>query len=172
MRRCFAYASLLLALTSSSGFAQAPLLAPTGPSSSEYAVPIAPPAADDPQQVRRELAAPLRNQFDALRTPANEEIKADVVTPEMWLYMQEMRRYDDPLQAVRRNAAARAAHRRARIAAMQWFGFSNTRPQANPMPFSDVYSPTWASNSWNPYTWIGAGNAWTAVRVEPLVITR
>jgi hypothetical protein len=123
----------------------------------------------EPTQVRRQLAAPLHNQYGGFRRPQAqfpEELKAETVTPEMWLYMQEMRRYDDPLQAVRRHAADRAAHRRARLAAMQWFGYSNTRPQANPMPMMDTYSPTWVSNSWNPYAWIGSGHGWTPIRVE------
>jgi hypothetical protein len=127
---------------------------------------------EESSQVRRPLAAPLHNQYGGVRRPQfqiPEELKAEVVTPEMWLYMQEMRRYDDPLQAVRRHAADRAAHRRARLAAMQWFGYSNTRPQANPMPMMDTYSPMWVSNSWNPYAWIGSGHGWTPIRVETYV---
>lgn len=187
MKRYFIYASLLIALAAARGLAQTPGLPSFNDvSPSDRADPFsevnsdaapAAPGANEPDdgaaQVRRQLAAPLRNQFDAYRRPQQfEDLKADVVTPEMWLYMQEMRRYDDPLQAVRRNAATRAAHRRSRLAAMQWFGFSNTRPQANPMPFMDIYSPGWISNSWNPYAWIGSGHAWTAVRAEPIIITR
>lgn len=179
MPRSIVYASLLFALAATRGMAQAPALTQDTASRA-----LAAPSADtgefgaaaetnSPDQVRRQLAAPLRNQFDPFRQrPQYEDLKAEVVTPEMWLYMQEMRRYDDPLQAVRRNAATRAAHRRSRLGAMQWFGFSNTRPQASPLPFMDVYSPTWVSNSWNPYAWIGSGNAWTAVRAEPVVIQR
>ncbi len=180
MSRAFIYASLLLVFAATRGMAQAPAFN-TETDSSFRAISPALTAADDvkveadsPDQVRRQLAAPLRNQYDAVRQRQQqyEELKTDVVTPEMWLYMQEMRRYDDPLNAVRRNAATRAAHRRSRLGAMQWFGFSNTRPQASPLPFMDVYSPVWVSNSWNPYAWIGTGHAWTAVRAEPIIIQR
>ena len=170
MNRSLVYASVLLAIAGSHCFAQSPRV-PAKPQPRGFINELQREAQDAP--VRRQLAEPLRNQFDRFgRQQAEPEIEADVVTPEMWLYMQEMRRYDNPLEAVRRNAATRASHRRARIAALQWFGFSNIRPQANPIPYNDVYSPTWTSNSWNPYTWTGAGNAWTAVRVEPIVITR
>jgi hypothetical protein len=185
MKRYFLYASLLMVLAGSRGLAQAPALPAAGGATPgpRHALPnpsFALPAPEDDSEtqgnaVRRQLAAPLHNQFDPIRRPQDEgqELKADTVTPEMWLYMQEMRRYDDPLNAVRAHAANRAAHRRSRLAAMQWFGFSNTRPQASPVPFMDMYSPTWVSNSWNPYAWIGSGHAWTAVRPEaPIVITR
>jgi hypothetical protein len=170
MKRTVLYASLLIAFAASQGFAQAPRVpAASGPGAG------APPVVgeESPDQVRRQLAAPLRNQFDPTRQQAPElELKTENVTPEMWLYMQEMRRYDDPLNAVRAHAADRAAQRRARLAAQAWFGFSNTRPQASPMPFTDMYSPTWVSNSWNPYGWIGSGHAWTTVRQDSIIITR
>lgn len=81
------------------------------------------------------------------------------MTPEMWFYQQEMRRYDDPRAAVRRKAEYRAAQRQRRIAAMEWYGFSNLRPQANPTPFaSGVYSPGWVSNNYrHPMQWSGGG---------------
>ncbi len=47
------------------------------------------------------------------------------MTPEMWFYIQENRRYDDPKQMVRRKAEFKAVQRQRRIAAMQWYGFSN-----------------------------------------------
>src|SRR5687767_11208109 len=58
-----------------------------------------------------------------------------VVTPELWLYSQDWRRHDDPAQAVRRKAEARTEQRMQRLAAMKWYGFSNSRPQANVTPF-------------------------------------
>ncbi len=76
-------------------------------------------------------------------------------TPQMWFYVQEMRRYDDPKTAVRRKAEFRAAQRRNRLAALKWFGYSNARPQANPTPWTYVYSPTWIGNTGNPYNWAG-----------------
>lgn len=85
------------------------------------------------------------------------------VTPEMWVYSQELRRYEDPQQAVRRKAELRAAQRMERIAAMKWYGFSNSRPQANPVPFMSSYSPAWVGSGLNRYDWYGG--SWPGVTV-------
>jgi hypothetical protein len=175
MKRHLLYAFLMVGAACVPSFAQTPRSAPAGQSTpATRSGQAAPAARADDAQMRRQVAAPLRNQFEAIREPwaPGEDLKVQDVTPEMWLYQQEMRRYNDPLQAVRQNAATRADQRRARLATQQWFGFSNTRPQASPVPFMDMYSPTWVSNSWNPYAWIGSGQAWSQVRVEPIVITR
>ena len=81
------------------------------------------------------------------------------MTPEMWFYQEEMRRYDDPRAAVRRKAEYRAAQRQRRLAALEWYGFSNMRPTANPTPFTGgVYSPGWISNNYrHPMEWSGGG---------------
>lgn len=88
------------------------------------------------------------------------------LTPEMLLYLQAMRRHDDPRQAVRRNAERKAAERRARLSAMQWFGYSNQRPQAAPTPFMGTYSPVWTGNSWDPYRWVGVGSPYMTYRLD------
>lgn len=75
--------------------------------------------------------------------------------PEYWLYSQQVRRHDDPAQAVRRNAEMKAAQRSARLNSMHWFGYSNARPQASGVPFMAVYSPVWTGNGYNPYDWVG-----------------
>jgi hypothetical protein len=82
-------------------------------------------------------------------------IPSPPTTPEMWYYMQEQRRYDDPKQAIRRKAEEKAAQRRDRIAALKWYGMSNSRPTASALPFYGTYSPSWVGNSWNPYHWHG-----------------
>lgn len=79
-------------------------------------------------------------------------------TPEMWFYEQENRRWDDPKQAVRRAAEQRAAQRTARISAMKWYGYSNQRPVASPVPFMGTYSPGWTGNSSDGYRWVGHGS--------------
>jgi hypothetical protein len=88
------------------------------------------------------------------------------LTPEMLLYLQAMRRYDDPKQAVRRNAEQKADQRRARLAALKWYGFSNQRPQAAPTPFTTTYSPVWTGNVWDPYRWVGGSYPYPALRVD------
>jgi hypothetical protein len=88
-------------------------------------------------------------------------------TPEMWFYEQYMRQYQDPKMAVRANAEFRAEQRARRIAAMQWFGFSNSRPQACPDPIHGDWSPGWTSNNPTyPYRWTGVGPSWYVARPE------
>ncbi|HEV7222374.1 MAG TPA: hypothetical protein VGN42_06700 [Pirellulales bacterium] len=102
--------------------------------------------------------APRPQQADAL---ADGTTSLTQMTPEMWFYQQEMRRYDDPRAAVRRKAEYRAAQRQRRIAAMEWYGYSNSRPLANPTPFaSGTYSPGWVSNNYrSPMEWSGGGRS-------------
>ena len=80
-------------------------------------------------------------------------------TPEMWFYEQQQRRYDDPRVAVREKAEFRAHQRQQRIAAMDWYGFSNSRPRANPTPWGSTYSTQWVGSGSQPYSWSGARQA-------------
>jgi hypothetical protein len=79
------------------------------------------------------------------------------VTPEVWLYMQEYQRHKQPKEAVRRKAELRSAQRQSRLEAQRWFGISNLRPMANPIPFYASYSPAWVGDRWSPYSWYGTG---------------
>jgi hypothetical protein len=90
------------------------------------------------------------------RDPSIELPSSGTVTPEMWFYTQEYQRYKSPKEAVRRKAEARAAQRQNRLAAQRWFGLSNSRPVASPVPYFGVYSPSWVGNTWSPYYWSGA----------------
>ena len=92
------------------------------------------------------------------------ELNPSQVTPELYLYMQDLRRHDDPQQAVRRKAEARTAARESRITAMKWYGMSNARPQANPVPFMGSYSPTWVGSRNERYDWYGI--AWPSVSLR------
>jgi hypothetical protein len=76
----------------------------------------------------------------------------------MWYYSQEMRRHDDPKQAVRRKAEFVTQQRMRRIESMKWFGISNARPYASTTPFMDEYSPAWIGNGYHPYQWVGVGS--------------
>ena len=77
-------------------------------------------------------------------------------TPEMWFYEQERLRQENPKTGVRKKAEIRAAQRQRRIAALKWYGFSNSRPIANPTPMTGTYSPVWTSGGYMPYQWNGA----------------
>jgi hypothetical protein len=92
-------------------------------------------------------------------------------TPEMWFYQQYYEQYQDPKLAVRQKAEQRSAQRRARLAAMRWFGFSNSRPRAGTDPVHSDYAPAWTSRNMNyPFRWSGYGVG--AVVVRPRVSTR
>lgn len=97
----------------------------------------------------------------SLDRPVTDARLADV-TPSMsndlWLYLHEQRRADDPKQAIRRKAELKAEQRRQRLAAMKWYGLSNSRPTATTMPFMGTYSPTWVGNSGLPYGWSSGRN--------------
>jgi hypothetical protein len=109
-------------------------------------------------------------QRDEERSPS--DLAQISMTPEIWIYLQELKRYDDPQQAVRRKAEQRAADRQARLAAMRWYGFSNARPQASACPWMGTYSPVWSGNSWDPYQYLGIGWPGTALRIEQYEIRR
>lgn len=78
-------------------------------------------------------------------------------TPEMWFYEQRMREYRNPKNSVRRRAEFEADQRQQRLAAMDWYGFSNSRPTVSPAPFlgPGPYSPSWIGNSTVPFQWNG-----------------
>lgn len=100
------------------------------------------------------VAAPTSAAYEAEMPPA---LSPSMVSPELYIYMQELRRHDDPAQAVRRKAEAKASQRLSRLAALKWYGMSNARPQASTVPMMGVYAPTWVGNGRNRFDWSGAG---------------
>ena len=76
-------------------------------------------------------------------------------TPEMWFYQQELARYNepDPKTLVRIAAQEKAAQRRARIAAQDWYGYSNSRPTSGIDPVDGPVSPQWIGNGYNSFYW-------------------
>ena len=85
---------------------------------------------------------------------------------EMWFYLQELRRYDDPQVAIRHKAQQKASQRRHRLAAQKWFGWSQSRPTASPTPRTGVNSPNWVGNGSDPYQWVGNAYLTTAIRID------
>jgi len=86
-------------------------------------------------------------------TSANPQMSS-----EMWLYLHEEQRHDDPVQAVRRKAEYKADQRLSRINTAKWYGYSNSRPEASSIPFMGDYSPGWVGNGLSRYQWIGASS--------------
>ena len=75
-------------------------------------------------------------------------------TPEMWFYQQYQLQHKDPHALVQHQAELRAAERAHRIASMQWYGMSNSRPRASNDPFNNDYGPSWTSgNRFTPNRW-------------------
>ena len=146
MKRLLAFSFLASLVLSTSAFAQ-------------EETEVKEPAPVDVQPEAR----PLARESDTEKLP---ELNPSQVTPELYLYMQELRRHDDPKQAVRRKAEARSAARDARIAAMKWYGMSNSRPQVNPVPFMGTYSPTWVGNGHDRFDWYGISRPSVTLRIE------
>jgi hypothetical protein len=132
------------------------------PPTTTLSAPVAPLPQASPLAPAVPLAA-IDSQQETLPllTPSN-------ITPEMWLYSQEVRRHDDPAQAVRRKAEFRAAQRMQRVAAMKYFGMSNARPQAECVPMMGHYSPAWVGNGQDRYDWAGVGSPGTVLRIETI----
>ncbi len=85
----------------------------------------------------------------------------------MWFYQQAMRQYQDPKVAVRHAAELRRQQRQQRLAAMEWYGLSNSRPRASSDPFHGDYSPGWAANNlYYPYRWTGAAGPLVVVNPD------
>ena len=90
----------------------------------------------------------------AQASPSDQQISPGM-TSEIWFYMEQWKRHDDPKQAVRRKAEYRAEQRLKRMAATKWYGQSKHRPMASPMPYSSTYSPFWSGFWTSPYPWFG-----------------
>lgn len=106
----------------------------------------------------------------------DETVLADLFpqpTQEVWFYLQEMRRHDDPQQAIRRAAEFKAAARRLRIETRKWYGYSPARPNVPSVPMM-VNSPAWSGTDNDPYRWVGGGvlRVATVVEVEPSTTTK
>jgi hypothetical protein len=91
------------------------------------------------------------------RSPSDLQVQPGV-SPQMWLYLEEMKRQDDPARAVRRKAEIRAEQRMSRIATRKSLGVSAARPASSVTPFTSAKSP-FSSGSY--YSWAGAGGGFT-----------
>jgi len=115
-----------------------------------------------------ELGQPAPIAISSQRANVDEQADSapSMVSPEIYLYLQEQKRHDDPAQAVRRKAEARSYQRMSRLAALKWYGFSNARPQASTVPMMGVYSPTWVGNGYDRYDWSPSSGPTIVLRVH------
>jgi len=107
---------------------------------------------DAPQAVDEEHV-PVRARRAPLWSSPQQQDPS--MASDAWLYLHEERRHDDPQQAIRRKAEAKAAARGQRLASMQWYGLSNQRPTASSVPFMGSYSPSWVNGVPRSTTWPG-----------------
>jgi hypothetical protein len=119
--------------------------------------------AQQPDRASRNAPSPSARTTTPSPLLSPGEVQA---TPEMWFYEQEWLRYADPKNAVRANAEFRSEQRSRRLAALKWFGFSNSRPTASPDPVHGSYSPRWVSNGYIPSQWAGVGNTTVVIAQE------
>jgi hypothetical protein len=92
--------------------------------------------------------------------------------PDTTSYARAYRQDTDARLAVRRKSEYRAAQRMNRIAALQWYGLSNSRPAASATPWMSQYSPTWTSNTRKPFAWSGAARSTTVIIYPPQAYLR
>ena len=86
---------------------------------------------------------------DAINLPSGVE-----ATPEMWMYLHEYKRFQDPKESVRNNAIMRAKQRQARLESQKWYGLSKSRPSANAVPQMSLhYGQQWGGLAWSPNQW-------------------
>jgi hypothetical protein len=76
---------------------------------------------------------------------------AEVQHEQSWYREQSVK--PDTRAIVQQKAQVRAQQRMDRLASMNWYGMSNSRPQASPTPFFTRYSPTWEMPGGKPYSW-------------------
>jgi hypothetical protein len=87
-------------------------------------------------------------------TQANIDLPSDVhITPEMWMYLHEYRRHQDPKEASRERAEFKSQQRQNRIASRRWYGHTKARPTAAAIPYFSTYGTQWVGLPWDPYRW-------------------
>jgi hypothetical protein len=59
----------------------------------------------------------------------------------------------NPKMIAQQRAMAYGQQRSNRLAALNWYGMSNSRPIASPTPFTSMYSPAWQSPGGQPFAW-------------------
>jgi len=100
---------------------------------------------------------PTKTSIAPIQADTNVHLSLSTLTPtpEMWFYEQMRQDYNNPALQARLRGERAAAERRARLAARAWYGVSNGRPTAHTTPFTYYYSPSWGSNTANPFIWSG-----------------
>lgn len=80
------------------------------------------------------------------------ELGADAASDESWYDRTPPTRAPKPSLS-HQKAALRGQQRMARLEAMRWYGYSNSRPTASGMPWTTMYSPAWQQPGGRPFAW-------------------
>ena len=91
----------------------------------------------------------LAQDFDLAPTPPAD---GSISPGEGWTYRPSTEREHTPTIS-QQKAMARGAQRMARLEALRWYGFSNSRPTASPMAWTTMYSPGWQQPGGRPFAW-------------------
>lgn len=92
-------------------------------------------------------------------------------TPEIWMYLHDYKRYQDPKEAVRKKAMIRSQQRQSRLASQRWYGHTKLRPNANANPQMSVFygqqwtGLPWSANQWTPYSSTYSRNGGYSARI-------
>gem|GEM_PF-2221492 len=135
---------------------QKPTLPPPG------AVLPPPVAKPSPGPASSPVTQPSLPHIDLPKpTPPASVVPAPEMTP--YPYPGAERTGLDAKTLIQQRAAQEAAARNRRLAALRWFGYSNSRPVAGVDCIHGDYSPSWTSNNPHyPFRWVGAGPTWVA----------
>lgn len=97
-------------------------------------------------------------QFDPTTSKAPATLEDD------WYYQPREQQKPTAREIVQEKAKFRGQQRLARMAALEWYGFSSARPRANPTPFGSMYSNVWAMPGGRPYAWYPTGQTVVILR--------
>lgn len=84
--------------------------------------------------------------------PPAEPADQAASTGEDWSYRPATERERTPTVS-QQKAMARGAQRMARLEALRWYGFSNSRPTATAIAWTSMYSPAWQQPGGRPFAW-------------------
>jgi len=85
---------------------------------------------------------------DAVTTDAGEATQE-----QSWNHAQAAKSKQEARTLIQQRAQVRAQQRQDRIASMNWYGMSNSRPNAATTPFTSRYSAVWEMPGGRPYSW-------------------
>jgi len=108
-------------------------------------------------------ALAARGHAQDLGAPAEQPAPSE----DSW-YRTPAPRVDTPSVA-RQKAMQRGQERMARLQAIRWYGYSNSRPTAATMPFTTMYSPAWQQPGGRPFAWYASSRP-IVIYASPTVV--